>query len=187
MNAGTTRVDRAPAPGPGAEHSVPPLPELIAGFALAAVAEPAFSLCVPVASEGRTLGVILVGPCEHALPQRDELARTIALITSVAIASAEVLRDQSRLAETDGLAGLRSRTRLLARAKALLQRADEALYAAKAAGRNRVSPYATPELGRECEPERVSAAVATALRADELEHAFAASEAGPGHPSRDPH
>lgn len=77
------------------------------------VPEQGFSLCVPVTRNGRTIGVILIGPSERELPQWRELARTIALITSVAMASAAVLKQQKRLANTDGPTGLLNRTHIL--------------------------------------------------------------------------
>ena len=85
------------------------------------VPERGFSLCLPITSGGRTLGVILVGPCAPATSRWSEIGRTIAMITSVVTTGAEVIREQRRLAETDGLTGLMNRTHLLGRAKALLE------------------------------------------------------------------
>jgi diguanylate cyclase (GGDEF)-like protein len=82
--------------------------------------EKGFSLCLPVTSGSRTLGVILIGPCERVIPHWREIGRTIALITSVVITSATVLKEQKLLAKTDGLTGLMNRTHLLARVKDLL-------------------------------------------------------------------
>jgi diguanylate cyclase (GGDEF)-like protein len=84
------------------------------------VPEQGFSLCLPVTSGSRTLGVILIGPCERPIPHSREIARTIALITSVVITSATVLKEQKLLAKTDGLTGLMNRTHLLARVHEIL-------------------------------------------------------------------
>jgi diguanylate cyclase (GGDEF)-like protein len=64
--------------------------------------------------------VILIGPCERVVPHWREIGRTIALITSVVITSAMVLKEQRMLAKTDGLTGLMNRTHLLARAREML-------------------------------------------------------------------
>jgi diguanylate cyclase (GGDEF)-like protein len=64
--------------------------------------------------------VILVGPCERPIPHWREIGRTIALITSVVITSATVLKQQRLLAKTDGLTGLPNRTHLLERVQELL-------------------------------------------------------------------
>jgi diguanylate cyclase (GGDEF)-like protein len=82
--------------------------------------EQGFSLCLPVTNQSRTLGVILIGPCERSIPHWREIGRTIALITSVVITSAMVLRDQKLLAKTDGLTGLMNRMHLLQRVAELL-------------------------------------------------------------------
>jgi len=82
--------------------------------------EQGFSLCLPVTNQSRTLGVILIGPCERSIPHWREIGRTIALITSVVITSATVLRDQRLLAKTDGLTGLMNRMHLLSRVAELL-------------------------------------------------------------------
>ena len=82
--------------------------------------EKGFSLCLPLTNGNRTTGVILIGPCERTIPHSREIARTIALITSVVITSATVLREQELLAKTDGLTGLMNRTHLLHRVNELL-------------------------------------------------------------------
>lgn len=82
--------------------------------------EQGFSLCLPVTNQSRTLGVILIGPCERVIPHWREIGRTIALITSVVITSATVLRDQKLLAKTDGLTGLMNRMHLMQRVAELL-------------------------------------------------------------------
>jgi len=84
------------------------------------VPEKGFSLCLPVTNGSRTIGVILIGPCERPIPHWREIGRTIALITSVVITSATVLREQRQLAKTDGLTGLMNRTHLLQRVQELL-------------------------------------------------------------------
>jgi diguanylate cyclase (GGDEF)-like protein len=84
------------------------------------VPEKGFSLCLPVTSGSRTIGVILIGPCERAIPHWREIGRTIALITSVVITSATVLKEQELLAKTDGLTGLMNRMYLLHRVQELL-------------------------------------------------------------------
>jgi diguanylate cyclase (GGDEF)-like protein len=82
--------------------------------------EKGFSLCLPLTNGGRTTGVILIGPCERMIPHAREIARTIALITSVVITGATVLREQELLAKTDGLTGLMNRSHLLHRVNELL-------------------------------------------------------------------
>jgi diguanylate cyclase (GGDEF)-like protein len=84
------------------------------------VPEKGFSLCLPVTSGSRTIGVILIGPCERPIPHWREIGRTIALITSVVISGATVLREQKMLAKTDGLTGLMNRMHVLARVHELL-------------------------------------------------------------------
>jgi diguanylate cyclase (GGDEF)-like protein len=74
-----------------------------------------WSICIPVLSDQRTLGVILVGPIGRNLPQLREIGRTIAVITSVTITSALVLKQQSLLAKTDGLTGLLNKSHILER------------------------------------------------------------------------
>jgi diguanylate cyclase (GGDEF)-like protein len=78
-----------------------------------------FSVCLPVTSGTRTLGVILIGPSRRPVPHWREVGRTIALITSVVITSATVLKEQRLLAKTDGLTGLMNRKHLLASAHEL--------------------------------------------------------------------
>jgi diguanylate cyclase (GGDEF)-like protein len=72
-----------------------------------------FSLCLPILNGARTIGVILIGPTERSLPYTREFGRTIALITSVTITSAAVLKQQELLAKTDGLTGLLNKTHIL--------------------------------------------------------------------------
>lgn len=79
-----------------------------------------FSLCLPILNEDRTLGVILIGPSRRDLPQMREIARTIALIASVTITSAEVLNEQKLLAKTDGLTGVLNKTHILGRLRELI-------------------------------------------------------------------
>ncbi len=79
-----------------------------------------FSLCLPVTNGSRTLGVILIGPCAQTIPHWREIGRTIALITSVVITSATVLKEQKLLAKTDGLTGLMNRMHLLQRVHDIL-------------------------------------------------------------------
>ena len=79
-----------------------------------------FSLCLPILNEDRTLGVILIGPSRRDLPQMREIARTIALIASVTIKSAEVLNEQKLLAKTDGLTGVLNKTHILGRLRELI-------------------------------------------------------------------
>jgi diguanylate cyclase (GGDEF)-like protein len=74
---------------------------------------PDFTLALPVVNGNSTLGVILIGPTERDLPRGREVGGTIALITAVTIASANLLREQAILAKTDGLTGLMNRTHLL--------------------------------------------------------------------------
>jgi diguanylate cyclase (GGDEF)-like protein len=84
------------------------------------IPEKGFSLCMPVTDATRTIGVILIGPCERPIPHWREIGRTIALITSVVITSASVLKKQKLLANSDGLTGLMNRTHLLQRVHDLL-------------------------------------------------------------------
>lgn len=79
-----------------------------------------FSLCVPIMSGERPLGVILVGPSSRQLPHAREIGRTIALIASVAIASTDVLRRERVLARTDGLTGLLNKTHVYKRLQDLM-------------------------------------------------------------------
>ncbi len=72
-----------------------------------------FSLCLPILNGAKTIGVILIGPTERRLPYTREFGRTIALITSVTITSAAVLKQQELLAKTDGLTGLLNKTHVL--------------------------------------------------------------------------
>jgi diguanylate cyclase (GGDEF)-like protein len=75
--------------------------------------EEGFSMCLPVVRGSQTIGVILVGPCKRVLTRALDLGRTIALMTSVAVTSAVVFKEQARLAQTDGLTGLLNKTRIL--------------------------------------------------------------------------
>jgi diguanylate cyclase (GGDEF)-like protein len=70
-------------------------------------------MSLPVIRGNTTIGVILVGPCERMLPRAIDLGRTIALMTSVAITSTVVFREQEQLAQTDGLTGLLNKGRIL--------------------------------------------------------------------------
>jgi diguanylate cyclase (GGDEF)-like protein len=79
-----------------------------------------FSLCLPILDGANTIGVILVGPSERRLPYTREFGRTIALITSVTITSATVLKQQELLAKTDGLTGLLNKTHILASLRDLI-------------------------------------------------------------------
>lgn len=72
-----------------------------------------FSMCLPVVRGNETVGVVLVGPSRRVLPRAIDLGRTIALMTSVAISSAVVLREQEHLAQTDGLTGLFNKRHIL--------------------------------------------------------------------------
>jgi len=72
-----------------------------------------FSLCVPIVDQERTNAVLLIGPCGRSVPHAMEIARTIALMTSVVTASAIVLKQQESLAKTDGLTGLFNRNYVL--------------------------------------------------------------------------
>lgn len=72
-----------------------------------------FSICIPVLAEHLTIGVILVGPTEREVPNARELGRTIALLTSVSMNSAAVLKQQKMLAKIDGLTTLLNRVHIL--------------------------------------------------------------------------
>jgi diguanylate cyclase (GGDEF)-like protein len=58
----------------------------------------------------RPVGVVLIGPSGRHLPHAREVGRTLALISSVAIASTVVLSKERLLAKTDGLTGLLNKT-----------------------------------------------------------------------------
>ena len=75
--------------------------------------EPDFSICLPVLAEHLTIGVILVGPTEREVPNARELGRTIALLTSVSMNSAAVLKQQKMIAKIDGLTTLLNRVHIL--------------------------------------------------------------------------
>ena len=77
------------------------------------VPDEGFAFCLPVVRGNRTLGVMLVGPCRRSLQQARDLGRTIALMTSVAITSALVFKEQEHLAQTDGLTGLLNKSRIV--------------------------------------------------------------------------
>jgi len=77
------------------------------------VPEEGFSVCLPIVRGNRTLAVLLVGPCRRNSSQALDLGRMIALMTSVAITSTSVLKEQELLAQTDGLTGLLNKSRIL--------------------------------------------------------------------------
>jgi diguanylate cyclase (GGDEF)-like protein len=79
-----------------------------------------FAACLPIVSGEDTIGVILIGPSRRNLPHLREIGRTIALIASVSITSAIVLKEQKMLAKTDGLTGLLNRTHLLRRVRDMI-------------------------------------------------------------------
>lgn len=79
-----------------------------------------FSLCVPIMGPERPLGVILIGPSTQQLPHAREIGRTIALLSSVAIASTMVLSKERVLAKTDGLTGLLNKTNVYRRLRDLI-------------------------------------------------------------------
>lgn len=91
--------------------------------------EAGFSMCLPVLRGNETVGVILVGPSQRSLPRATDLGRTIALMTSVAISSAVVLREQEHLAQTDGLTGLFNK-------RHILEHIEQALHADERRGRS---------------------------------------------------
>ncbi len=72
-----------------------------------------FSLCIPVVRGRQTIGVMLVGPCGRNVPQVRDLGRTIALLTSVAVTSTVVLKEQEQLAQIDGLTQILNKIRIL--------------------------------------------------------------------------
>jgi diguanylate cyclase (GGDEF)-like protein len=74
-----------------------------------------FSLCIPIMGQERPLGVVLIGPSNRHLPHAREIGRTLALISSVAIASTVVLSKERLLAKTDGLTGLLNKTNVYRR------------------------------------------------------------------------
>ncbi len=79
-----------------------------------------FALCVPIMGQERPLGVILIGPSARHLPHAREIGRTIALLSSVAIASTVVLSKERMLAKTDGLTGLLNKTNVDRRLRDLI-------------------------------------------------------------------
>jgi diguanylate cyclase (GGDEF)-like protein len=79
-----------------------------------------FALSLPIVNGERTIGVILIGPSLRDLPHLREIGRTIALITSVSMTSAAVLKEQTMLAKTDGLTGLLNKTHILRRLRDLI-------------------------------------------------------------------
>jgi len=79
-----------------------------------------FSLCIPIVSQERAMGVILVGPSSRQLPHAREIGRTIALLASVAITSARVFHQERLLAKTDGLTGLLNKTNAYQRLQDLM-------------------------------------------------------------------
>jgi diguanylate cyclase (GGDEF)-like protein len=79
-----------------------------------------FSLCLPIMGQERPVGVILIGPSQRSLPHAREVGRTLALISSVAIASTVVLSKERLLAKTDGLTGLLNKTNVYRKLRELL-------------------------------------------------------------------
>jgi len=74
-----------------------------------------FSHCLPVLDNGRTIGVILVGPTQRKMTRARDTARTIAMLASGAMTSAAMLKQQKQLARTDGLTGLPNKIEILQR------------------------------------------------------------------------
>jgi diguanylate cyclase (GGDEF)-like protein len=98
-------------------------PQIVRGRELRqGVPREGFSVCLPVVRGSRTLAVILVGPCQRNPAQVVDLGRMIALMTSVAITSTLVLKEQEQLAQTDGLTGLLNKSHTLHHLKELLGR-----------------------------------------------------------------
>lgn len=81
---------------------------------------PDFSFCLPLTIEERSLGVVLVGPCREQ-PHARELGRAVALLASVAMHGASLLREQRLLAERDGLTGLVNRKNIVERVRDLVR------------------------------------------------------------------
>jgi diguanylate cyclase (GGDEF)-like protein len=79
-----------------------------------------FSLCIPIMGQERPVGVVLIGPSKRHLPHAREVGRTLALISSVAIASTVVLSKERLLAKTDGLTGLLNKTSVYRRLRDLI-------------------------------------------------------------------
>ena len=79
-----------------------------------------FSLCVPIMGQERPVGVVLIGPSARHLPHAREIGRTLALISSVTIASTVVLSKERLLAKTDGLTGLLNKTSVYRRLRDLV-------------------------------------------------------------------
>ena len=78
-----------------------------------------FSLCVPIMGQRGPVGVVLIGPSGRHLPHAREIGRTLALISSVTIASTVVLSKERLLAKTDGLTGLMNKTSIYRRLRDL--------------------------------------------------------------------
>ena len=72
-----------------------------------------FTVCLPIVSGEDTIGVMLVGPTQRAIDMPKELGHTIALLTSVAITSLQLLQREQHLAKTDGLTGLLNKRTIL--------------------------------------------------------------------------
>ncbi|MDP3937399.1 MAG: sensor domain-containing diguanylate cyclase [Deltaproteobacteria bacterium] len=89
-------------------------------MAASGVGETDFSLCLPVVAEHLTIGVIMVGPMLREIPNARDVGRTVALLTSVAMMSAAVLKQQKLLAKTDGLTGLLNRVHIVKRASEII-------------------------------------------------------------------
>ena len=66
------------------------------------------------------MGVVLIGPSARHLPHAREIGRTLALISSVTIASTVVLSKERLLAKTDGLTGLLNKTSVYRRLRDLV-------------------------------------------------------------------
>ena len=83
-----------------------------------------FLVCLPLIRDELTIGVILIGPTQRGLPYELEMARTLALITSVSITTARLLLEQTMLAQRDGLTGLLNKVHILGKLEQLLNVAE---------------------------------------------------------------